>query len=101
MGTKDLGKVIGAPATFQIPSPAGGVQMETHIPWTPLQRGVRRNVITPFDTPIELIDEATRERRQRELEQPSPLLRALGFPRLHRLASQHGLRYRPRPTKHS
>lgn len=79
MGKKDLGKVIGTPVTFQIPSPAGGVQMETYIPWTLVKRGVRRKVITPFDTPIEFNDEAARERQQRELEQPSPLLRALGL----------------------
>ena len=79
MGKKDIGKVIGAPVTRQTPSPAGGVQMETYIPWTLVKRGVRRKVITPFDTPIEFIDEATREHQQRELEQPSPLLRALGL----------------------
>ena len=55
MGKKDLGKVIGTPVTFQIPSPAGGVQMETYIPWTLVKRGVRRKVITPFDTPIEAL----------------------------------------------
>ena len=79
MGKKDIGKVIGAPVTRQTPSPAGGVQMETYIPWTLVKRGVRRKVITPFDTPIEFIDQAARERQQRELEQPSPLLRALGL----------------------
>lgn len=79
MGKKDIGKVIGEPVTRQTPSPAGGVQMETYIPWTLVKRGVRRKVITPFDTPIEFIDEATREHQQRELEKPSPLLRALGL----------------------
>lgn len=79
MGKKDLGKVIGTPVTFQIPIPAGGVQMETYIPWTLVKRGVRRKVITPFDTPVEFSNEAARERQQREMEQPSPLLRALGL----------------------
>jgi hypothetical protein len=79
MGKKDIGKVVGSPVTCQTPSPAGGVQMETFIPWTLVKRGVRRKVITPFDSPIEFIDEAASETKQREFERPSPLLRALGL----------------------
>lgn len=42
MAKKDIGKLTGEPVTFQIPSHAGGVQMETLIPWTLFKRGVRR-----------------------------------------------------------
>lgn len=51
MAKKDIGKFTGEAVTFQIPNPAGGVQMETFVPWTLVKRGVRREIITPLDTP--------------------------------------------------
>ena len=41
--------LTGKPVTYPIPSPAGGVQMETFIPWTLVKRGIRREIITPLD----------------------------------------------------
>lgn len=41
MAKKDIGKFTGEAVTFQIPNPAGGVKMETFIPWTLVKRGVR------------------------------------------------------------
>ncbi len=79
MAKKDIGKLTGEPVTFQIPSPAGGVQMETFIPWTLVKRGVRRQVITPLDAPQEFELEAARERRERTAAQSSALVRALGL----------------------
>ncbi|WP_019560814.1 hypothetical protein [Caldimonas manganoxidans] len=79
MAKKDIGKVTGKPVTFQIPSPAGGVQMETFIPWTLVKRGVRRRVITPLDAPQEFLSEATRDREVRVAAQDSALMRALGL----------------------
>ena len=51
MAKKDIGKFTGEAVTFQIPNLAGGVKMETFIPWTLVKRGVRRKIITPLDTP--------------------------------------------------
>lgn len=79
MAKKDIGKLTGEPVTFQIPSPAGGVQMETFIPWTLVKRGVRRQVITPLDAPQEFEHEAVTERRERAIAQSSALVRALGL----------------------
>lgn len=39
------------PVSYQFPKLAGGVQMETFIPWTLLKRGVKKQVITPIDAP--------------------------------------------------
>jgi hypothetical protein len=79
MAKKDIGKLTGEPVTFQIPTPAGGVQMETFIPWTLVKRGVRRRVITPLDAPQAFEKEAVAERRERAAVQSSALVRALGL----------------------
>ena len=79
MAKKHTGLLTGAPVTYQAPRPAGGVQMETFIPWTLVKRGVRRQVITPIDAPQEFVVEATLEKRDRKTNQDSPLLRALGL----------------------
>ncbi len=79
MAKKDIGKLTGEPVTFQIPPPAGGVQMETFIPWTLIKRGVRRRVITPLDAPQAFEKEAEAERRERAAAQSSALVRALGL----------------------
>ena len=79
MAKKHTGLLTGAPVTYQAPSPAGGVQMETFIPWTLVKRGVRRQVITPIDAPQEFVVEAALEKRERKTNQDSPLLRALGL----------------------
>ena len=71
--------ITGKPVTTRIPSPAGGVRIETLIPWTLVKRGVRREVITPIETPAEFREELPRETQQRKLEQHSPLIRALGL----------------------
>ena len=79
MAKKHTGLLTGIPVTYQTPSPAGGVQMETFIPWTLVKRGVRRQVITPLDAPQEFLSEATREREARESAQDTALMRALGL----------------------
>ncbi len=79
MAKKDIGKLTGEPVTFQIPTPAGGVQMETFIPWTLVKRGVRRRVITPLDAPQAFEKETVAERHARAAAQPSALVRALGL----------------------
>ena len=45
---------------------AGGVQMETFIPWTLVKRGIRREIITPLDAPQAFTVEAAAERTKRK-----------------------------------
>jgi len=79
MAKNDRGMVTGTPVTYQIPAPAGGVQMETFIPWTLVKRGVRRQVITPIDAPQEFAVEAALARRGNKAVQDTSLIRALGL----------------------
>ena len=79
MEKMDKGVLTGKPVTYQIPSPAGGVQMETFIPWTLVKRGVRREIITPLDAPQAFTVEAAAERAKRKAAQNTPLIRALGL----------------------
>ena len=71
--------VTGKPETTRIPLPAGGVRIETFIPWTLIKRGVRREVVTPTEAPVVLREELLREPQQQKLEKHSPLLRSLGL----------------------
>ena len=79
MSKKHRGRFMGDPVTYQLPSPAGGVQLETFVPWTLVKRGNKKQVITPLDAPQEFLEEATREREARAAAQDTPLLRALGL----------------------
>jgi len=79
MAKNDKGMVTGEPVTYQVPAPAGGVQMETFIPWTLVKRGVRRQVITPIDAPEQFHREVVVERSARKDAKDSPLIRALGL----------------------
>ncbi len=79
MSKKHRGHAKGDPVTYQTPLPAGGVQMETFLPWTLVRRGLKKQVITPLDAPQEFLDEALRERQVREMAQDTPLMRALGL----------------------
>ena len=78
MSLRHRGRAKGDPVTYQTPLPAGGVQMETFLPWTLVRRGLKKQVITPLDAPQEFLDEAQRERQMRDMAQDAPLLRALG-----------------------
>jgi hypothetical protein len=79
MTRKQSGVQTARPVSHEIPTPAGGVRLETFIPWTLVRRGVRREVITPLDAPQEFVAEAGREREAREVAQDSALVRALGL----------------------
>ena len=79
MAKMDKGVLTGAPVTYPIPCPAGGVQMETFIPWTLVKRGIRREIITPLDAPQAFTVEAAAERTKRKAAQNTPLIRALGL----------------------
>lgn len=79
MSKKHRGRAKGDPVTYQLPTPAGGVQLETFLPWTLVKRGFKKQVITPLDAPQEFLEEARRERLMRDASQDTPLLRALGL----------------------
>ncbi len=40
MSKKHRGRFKGDPVTYQLPNPAGGVQLETFVPWTLVKRGL-------------------------------------------------------------
>ncbi len=79
MSKKHRGQAKGDPVTYQRLTPAGGVQLETFMPWTLVRRGLKKQVITPLDAPQEFLDEARREQLVREVDQDAPLMRALGL----------------------
>ncbi len=79
MSKKHRGRIKGDPVTYQLPNPAGGVRMETFVPWTLVKRGIKRQVITPLDAPQEFVSEAAREREARAAAQDTALMRALGL----------------------
>jgi len=79
MSRKHRGRVKGDPVTQQTPLPAGGVHLETFVPWTLVKRGFRKQVITPLDAPQAFLDEALHERQVRAAAQDTPLMRALGL----------------------
>ncbi|QCX50022.1 hypothetical protein [Ralstonia pseudosolanacearum] len=79
MSRNHRGRVLGEPVTRSLPAPAGGVQLETFVPWTLVKRGSKKRVVTPLDAPQEFAIEARREKRDRDVAQDTPLMRALGL----------------------
>jgi len=79
MSRKHYGKQTGRAISRALPTPAGGVQLETFIPWTLVKRGCKKQVITPLDAPQEFAKEAAREREARAAAQDTALTRALGL----------------------
>ena len=76
---KHYGKQTGRPVTHELPTPAGGVRLETFVPWTLVRRGLKKRVITPLDAPQEFLAEAKQERAAQTAAQDSALMRALGL----------------------
>ena len=79
MPRKGQGRVTGRSVTTSIPSPAGGVKLETFIPWTLVKRGAKKQIITPIEAPEAFRVEAVTERREREAARETPLVRALAL----------------------
>ena len=79
MSTKQLGHFKGAPVTYQQPGPAGGVRLETFVPWTLIKRNPKKQIITPLDAPQAFQLEAARKREAKAAEPDSALVRALGL----------------------
>ena len=78
MPRKGQGRITG-PVTRTIRSPAGGVKLETFIPWTLVKRGTTKQIITPIDAPEAFWVEAVWERKNRKAAKDTPLVRALGL----------------------
>lgn len=76
---KHYGKQTGRPITHELPTPAGGVRLETFVPWTLVRRGLKKRIITPLDAPQEFLSEANQERAAQVEAQDSALMRALGL----------------------
>ncbi|MHA6830277.1 hypothetical protein [Ralstonia pseudosolanacearum] len=79
MSRNHRGRILGEPVTRSLPAPAGGVQLETFVPWTLVKRGSKKQVVTPLDAPQEFANEARREKRDWNAAQDRPLMRALGL----------------------
>ncbi len=76
---KHYGKQTGRPVTHARPTSAGGVRLETFVPWTLVRQGLKKRIITPLDAPQEFLDEATREQAAQTAAQDTALMRALGL----------------------
>ena len=76
---RHYGMQTGRPITHELPTPAGGVRLETFVPWTLVRRGLKKRVITPLDAPQEFLAEAKQERAAQAAAQDSALMRALGL----------------------
>jgi hypothetical protein len=77
MPRKTQGRITGRAVTNATPSPAGGVKLETFIPWTLVKRGVKQQVITPIEAPEAFRMEVVAARRQ--VENETAALKALGL----------------------
>ena len=58
--------VLGKPVLTHLPDPAGGVKMQTFIPWRLVKRTVKKEIITPIDAPEQFREEAGDEQRERK-----------------------------------
>ena len=65
----------GSAVTREMPAPAGGVVIETFVPWKMVRRGVRTRILTPLGEPEAFAAEAGKD----EAAEDTPLLRALGL----------------------
>ena len=51
MPKKTYGKQTGRSIIHTTPTPAGGVRLETFVPWMLVKRGYKKQIITPLDAP--------------------------------------------------
>lgn len=79
MPKKTLCKQIGDPTTNTFPMPAGGIRLETFMPWKLVKRTVKKQVITPLDSPQNFLSQVNHEREALSTERDSALMRALGL----------------------
>lgn len=75
MTTRHRGRMQGPPVTRATPAPAGGVVIETFVPWKMVRRGVRKRIVTPLGEPDAFVVGADTA----DAADDKPLLRALGL----------------------
>lgn len=79
MSKRGRGAMTGAATTYQTPCPAGGVKMETFVPWKFVRRGIKRQVILPTDAPAFQSEQSTERTSTLPPIKDSALLRAIGL----------------------
>lgn len=79
MSKKRYGRQTGRAITHELPTSAGGVRLETFVPWSLVKRRLKTQVITPLDAPQAFLTEAAQERAAQTALQDSALMRALGL----------------------
>ena len=79
MPKKTLCKQIGDPRTKAFAMPSGGIRMETFVPWKLVKRTVKKQVITPLDSPQSFLSGVNQEREAQATARDSALMRALGL----------------------
>jgi len=79
MPKKGKGARTGAAMTYETQNPAGGVKMETFVPWRFVRRGIKRQVIQPTQEPA--LQPALAKNQPSALPpiKDSALLRAIGL----------------------
>lgn len=78
MKRRKRGRALGDVKTYRLPNPAGGVRIETFVPWTLAKRRNKKQVITPQGSPEEFLAEDAIERENKTASIDSALVRALG-----------------------
>ena len=76
MPRKGQGRITGRPLTTQVPQPAGGVRLETFVPWTLVKRGANKKVFMPSGAPGAVRVEAV---QPRNVEMETADLKVLGL----------------------
>jgi hypothetical protein len=79
VSTRHRGRIEGAPVTQTLPTPAGGVKLETFVPWRLVQRGIRRAVIAPAGVRKVVEVVSTGDEPLRTEAKDTALMRALGL----------------------
>lgn len=78
MSHRHRGITRGASSTREMPTPAGGVVIETFVPWTMVRRGVRTRIITPLGQAQEFQSRLPKA----AATDPTPLIRFIGLAHL-------------------
>jgi hypothetical protein len=80
MSTRHRGKILGDAVMQEIPLPAGGVKLETFVPWTLIPRGLQAAVTPPPGVTVAFArTNAIHDAVPRANTPVSPLVRALGL----------------------
>lgn len=78
MKRRKRGRTLGDTTISQLPNPAGGVRIQTFVPWTLVNRRNKKQVITPLGPPEKFWSEAIQECAENDDRKDSALIRVLG-----------------------